>query len=394
MAGYDGESHYQLPVGGFFVFRHAITMPDERNRKEVVHLTKKQKQIIVFLAAFAAVFSIVPQVNAMHIMEGYLPIGGCVLWGVICIPFLAAGFFSIKRRVEQNRRSMIILAMSGAFVFVISSLKIPSVTGSCSHMTGTGMGALLFGPSAVSILGIIVLIFQAILLAHGGLTSLGANTFSMAIAGPFISFGLYKLCKKLKVNKSVSVFLAAALGDLFTYCVTSVQLAMAYPSAEGGVMASTLKFLGVFAPTQLPLAVVEGILTVVIINGLEKYADEELMDIGFIGESETVRLFNWKHVMAAVVAVVLIAAVPFLALRGAEFGGSDDAGSEMVAKIRGEEYEPWFSPVLETAIGGEIPGEIESLLFCVQTGIGVGILAFGYGRLAERKKIQKEIQTK
>ena len=99
-------------------------------------------------------------------------------------------------------------------------------------MTGTGLGAILFGPSAVSILGIIVLLFQAILLAHGGLTTLGANTFSMAIAGPFVSFGIYKLCQKLKVNRKIGVFLAAALGDLFTYCITSFQLAMAYPSEQ------------------------------------------------------------------------------------------------------------------------------------------------------------------
>lgn len=76
-------------------------------------------------------------------------------------------------------------------------------------MTGTGLGAILFGPSTVSILGIIVLIFQAILLAHGGLTTLGANTFSMAIAGPFLSYGIYVLCKKCRVNKRASVFYAA-----------------------------------------------------------------------------------------------------------------------------------------------------------------------------------------
>ena len=151
-------------------------------------------------------------------------------------------------------------------------------------MTGTGLGAILFGPASVSILGIIVLLFQAILLAHGGLTTLGANTFSMAIAGPFVSFGVYKLCEKLKVNKMVSVFLAAMIGDIFTYCVTSIQLAVAYPSEVGGVMASALKFLGVFAPTQLPLAIVEGILTVVIVIGLESFAKPELRSIGFIKE--------------------------------------------------------------------------------------------------------------
>jgi cobalt/nickel transport protein len=86
-----------------------------------------------------------------------------------------------------------------------------------------------------------------------------------------------------------------------------------------------------------------------------------------------------------IVAAILIAFVPLFLLKGAEFGGSDDAGSVMVEEINGE-YEPWFEPVLETVIGGELPGEVESLFFCVQTGIGVGIIAFLMGRLTERKK--------
>ncbi|MDO4555047.1 MAG: energy-coupling factor ABC transporter substrate-binding protein [Lachnospiraceae bacterium] len=93
-----------------------------------------------------------------------------------------------------------------------------------------------------------------------------------------------------------------------------------------------------------------------------------------------------KLVIGLLIVAILIAVVPFFALRGAEFGGSDDAGSVMVEEIRGESYEPWFTPVLEQAIGGELPGEIESLLFCLQTGIGVGILAFVAGRFYERKK--------
>lgn len=247
-------------------------------------MSKKEKRIMKLAAAFALAFGIVPSAYGMHIMEGYLPVGYCIAWGAVCVPFLAAGFFSIKKTLRENRRAVTILAMSGAFIFVISSLKIPSVTGSCSHMTGTGLGAILFGPAAVSILGIIVLIFQALLLAHGGLTTLGANTFSMAVAGPFISFGIYRLCKACKINKLVSVFLAATIGDLFTYCVTSVQLALAYPSEVGGAGASAVKFLGVFAPTQLPLAVIEGILTAVIIMTLETYALPELASIGFSKE--------------------------------------------------------------------------------------------------------------
>ena len=245
-------------------------------------MNKQEKRLVISTAMVALLFGITPAANAMHIMEGYLPASFCIAWGVICIPFLVAGYMSINKTRSANPKALTIIAMAGAFIFVLSSLKIPSVTGSCSHMTGTGLGAILFGPAAVSILGIIVLIFQAILLAHGGLTTLGANTFSMAIAGPFVSYGIYILFKKLKGNKHVGIFLAASIGDLFTYCVTSFQLALAYPSANGGVAVSAVKFLAVFAPTQLPLAIIEGILTVVIIIALETYAESELTDIGFI----------------------------------------------------------------------------------------------------------------
>lgn len=245
-------------------------------------MTKKQKFMMKVAIVFAISFSIAPSVNAMHIMEGYLPKGYCIMWGAICIPFLLAGFFSIKKTISEHRKTLLILAMVGAYAFVLSALKIPSVTGSSSHPTGTGLGAILFGPFAMSVLGLIVLIFQATLLAHGGITTLGANTFSMAIAGPLVSFGVYKLSNKLKLPKLVSVFLAASLGDLFTYCVTSVQLALAYPSEVGGVGASMAKFMGIFAVTQVPLAIIEGILTVIVMVALESYANTELKELGYL----------------------------------------------------------------------------------------------------------------
>ena len=99
---------------------------------------------------------------------------------------------------------------------------------------------------------------------------------------------------------------------------------------------------------------------------------------------------NTKTVVILLIVAALIAIVPLFALKGAEYGGSDDAGSQMIEEIHGE-YEPWFTPVLESMLGGELPGEVESLIFCLQTGIGVGILSFFMGRFVERKKLQKEL---
>ncbi|WP_324825569.1 energy-coupling factor ABC transporter permease [Sinanaerobacter sp. ZZT-01] len=244
--------------------------------------TKTERRIFSLGVILAFVFGTATISNAMHIMEGYLPLNYCIIWGAVCIPFLVAGFFSIKKTLAKHRKTMLILVMAGAYAFVLSALKIPSVTGSSSHPTGTGLGAILFGPSAMAIIGIIVLLFQAILLAHGGLTTLGANTFSMAIAGPFVSYAIYKLCRSVKLPKSVGVFLAACLGDLFTYCVTAVQLAMAHPSEVGGFRASLIEFLGIFAMTQVPLALIEGLVAVVVMLGLESYAKPELTELGYM----------------------------------------------------------------------------------------------------------------
>ena len=93
-------------------------------------------------------------------------------------------------------------------------------------------------------------------------------------------------------------------------------------------------------------------------------------------------------VILLLVAILLIAFIPLFALKDAEFGGSDDAGSQVVEEVDSS-FEPIAAPLIETILGGELPGEVESMLFCVQTGIGGGIIAFCMGRLVERKKLGK-----
>ena len=212
--------------------------------------------------------------SAMHIAEGYLPRPWAFGWMAVCVPFVAVGMRSIQKRVRDYPRAKVLLAMCGAFAFVLSALKLPSATGSCSHPTGVGLGAILFGPTATTVLGLIVLLFQALLLAHGGITTLGANVFSMAIVGPFVSWEVYLLLKKLKARPAVAVFCAAALGDLVTYVTTSVQLGVVYGNIG--------EYLTIFAVTQLPLAVAEGLLTVVVFNVLEKYARDELLELSVL----------------------------------------------------------------------------------------------------------------
>lgn len=238
-----------------------------------------KKKYQVALGIFMMLIFMPKNTFAMHIMEGFLPPIWCISWGAISLPFIIVGLFSIKNKVERNPRIKMLIAMVGAFTFVLSALKIPSVTGSSSHPTGIGLGAILFGPTVMVVIGLIVLIFQALLLAHGGITTLGANTFSMAIVGGIVAYFTYKILKKMKVSQSVSIFTAAALGDMMTYVTTSLQLALAFPDKTGGFIASLMKFLSIFAVTQIPLAISEGILTVIVFNLLTAYSKEELIDL-------------------------------------------------------------------------------------------------------------------
>ena len=218
----------------------------------------------------------------MHIMEGFLPLEHAVGWTVASSPFVAYGVIAIKKRIRENPEQRMLLGVAAAFTFVLSALKLPSVTGSCSHPTGTGLGALLFGPAAMAPIGLVVLLFQALLLAHGGLTTLGANIFSMAIVGPFAAVAVFKLARSVRLSFAISVFLAASLADLLTYVTTSAQLAWAFPDPVGGFVASFAKFASIFAFTQIPLAISEGLLTVLIFNALARFNPQELQDMKLV----------------------------------------------------------------------------------------------------------------
>lgn len=244
-------------------------IPKSKGKSRLVNL------ILMAVVSFYFIVCLPKPAYAMHIMEGFLPPGWAIFWWVVALPFFILGLRSLTRITKATPELKLLLALAGAFTFVLSALKMPSVTGSCSHPTGTGLGAVLFGPLAMSVLGSLVLLFQALLLAHGGLTTLGANAFSMAIVGPFVAFWLYRLIMQ-SGKQRLAIFLASAVADLTTYLVTSVQLALAFPAATGGFMASFIKFAGIFAVTQVPLAISEGLLTVLVWNWLSNYGRQEL----------------------------------------------------------------------------------------------------------------------
>jgi cobalamin biosynthesis protein CbiM/cobalt ECF transporter T component CbiQ len=318
-------------------------------------------------------------------MEGFLPTPWWEIWWIIMLPIVAYGIYRLSKIAKANPETKPLLALMGAFIFVVSALKLPSLTGSSSHPTGSGLAAIVFGPAIASVLSLIALIFQATLLAHGGITTLGANVFSMGIMGPAGAWLIWAICKKVRAPTQAGVFLAVSLSDLVTYITTSFQLAIAFPST--GFTNAFLKFAGVFAVTQIPLAIAEGILAVFIFEFLLKYKSQILSSMKVIrfsiaGAQEKTFQLKKKH-YAGLIAFMLVLFIVPLVFISTNMSGADDAAAQIITSTG---YQPWFNSVLT------LPEEWVTVLFGVQATIGASII--GYLILRERKKHKTQPQHK
>ena len=191
----------------------------------------------------------------MHISDGILTPEWIILWYIIAAIFVAVGVRQITTKRKNNPAYMSMLALLGAAVFVISVWHIPvPVAGSCSHPIGTPMAAMIIGPFPTVVIAGIALFFQ-MFLAHGGLTTLGANTVSMGILGTFVGFFTFLGLRKAGGSIWLSAGFGALVGDLVTYASTALIIALAIQPSN------VLTYWGIytfeFLPTQVPLAIVE-----------------------------------------------------------------------------------------------------------------------------------------
>ncbi len=199
--------------------------------------------------------------HAMHITEGILPAPWAGLWYLVAIPFVAWGLRELRLRSSSTPFFKPMVGLVGAAVFVISCMPIPvPVVGTCSHPAGTGLAAILIGPALTAVVASIALLLQALFLAHGGLTTLGANIVSMGIVGGLIGYAVFHAARRARLPLWAAAFLAGLLADWATYATTAFELASALHGngSLGGMFgAIALAFL----PTQVPVGILEGVLT-------------------------------------------------------------------------------------------------------------------------------------
>lgn len=225
----------------------------------VNHIMKKLLFIILLPTACCLLSTC--DAFAMHISEGILPMKWAALWYLVSLPFLVKGIADIKRMAGKNPSLKPFLGLMGAVIFVISCMPVPVPTaGTCSHPAGTGMSAVLIGPVLSIFVTSIALLIQALFLAHGGITTWGADIASMGIAGSFAAYFAFKLLRKIRAPLFLCGFAAGLLADWATYLATSFELASALHGAKP-LSSLFMAILIAFIPTQLPLGILEGFLT-------------------------------------------------------------------------------------------------------------------------------------
>ncbi len=197
----------------------------------------------------------------MHISEGILPLTWAAANTAAALPFVVAGARNIRKKAETEPEVKPLMGLMGAAVFVVSALPIPvPIAGTCSHPTGVGMAAIFLKPLPAAAVTAVVLLFQALLMAHGGLTTWGANVFNMGVLGAFVAYGAFSGLRRLGLPLWVGAAAAGGLGDLVTYAGTALTLALAL-HGDQAVGTVWLAIFAAFLPTQLPLAVLEAAIT-------------------------------------------------------------------------------------------------------------------------------------
>jgi cobalt/nickel transport system permease protein len=197
----------------------------------------------------------------MHIPEGLIPAQQAVAWYAPAAAFVGAGLVGLKRRLAIQPSVRPLIGLMAAFVFVISLMPLPVPgLGTVSHPCGTPMAAILLGPLTATVLGSVALLLQALFFAHGGITTWGANILSMAVGGAFAGFAVFKISRRAGLGLGISAGMAGLIGDLVTYGITSFQIALALHGDESVLNVWGVAFAS-FVPTQLPLAIAEGLVT-------------------------------------------------------------------------------------------------------------------------------------
>ncbi len=241
---------------------------------------------IILLTAVSYSLLTAQDAYAMHISEGILPLNWAAFWFAIAIPFVAYGLSRLRKMSQADLSFKPLVGLMTAVVFIISCMPIPVPTaGTCSHPCGTGISGILLGPPISILITAAALLIQALFLAHGGLTTWGADIVSMGVMGSFAGYLTFRALRSIGVNIATAAFIAGLFADWATYITTSVELASGV-RGDSAFLPLFWKIVIAFIPTQLPLGILEGAITAGMVTLLYKKRPDLLVKMRVIKAEE------------------------------------------------------------------------------------------------------------
>jgi len=145
----------------------------------------------------------------LHIPDGYLSPSTCAVMYAASAPCWWMALRRMRRKLFG--RTLPLLSLFAAFSFVVMMFNLPLPGGTTGHAVGVGIAAIVLGPWGASLAISLALAIQALFFGDGGITTLGANCFNMAIAGSFAAWGIYRLVSLGAAAESRRRVIAAAL---------------------------------------------------------------------------------------------------------------------------------------------------------------------------------------
>jgi len=145
----------------------------------------------------------------MHIPDGYLSPSTCAALYAGSAPF---GYIALRRLKRWlSTRLIPLLSVFAAFSFLVMMFNLPLPGGTTGHAVGVSIAAIILGPWASILAVSIALLIQALFFGDGGITTLGANCFNMAIIGSLVAYLVYRLLAGRAAITSSRRVVAAAL---------------------------------------------------------------------------------------------------------------------------------------------------------------------------------------
>ncbi|MEK7407252.1 MAG: energy-coupling factor ABC transporter permease [Acidobacteriota bacterium] len=195
----------------------------------------------------------------MHIPDGFLSPPVWLSLDVVSV--LALGYVARRAQRGMEETRIPLLGVMGAFVFAAQMINFPVGVGTSGHLVGAALLAITLGPAAAAVVMTAILAIQALVFQDGGILALGANVMNMALAGVLAGYLPYHYWSAGRLRKP-----AIVLGGLLSVAA-GAGLAVAELLLSGVRMPAAV--LGVSAALFLLTGVLEGLITLAVVQGVE-----------------------------------------------------------------------------------------------------------------------------